>query len=113
VRKAIERCVGALFCWAAAGASQQQRKPGQDTLLTKDKRSSPPATRPVRKLQRGVRNLLLRSLIVLSFVAASCAYTCRDRIATYSYEMAPFLMPLDRDTERSPRTRVLADIAHR
>jgi hypothetical protein len=30
-----------------------------------------------------------------------------------SYEMAPFLMPLDRDTERSPRTRVLAGIARR
>ena len=27
--------------------------------------------------------------------------------------MAPFLMPLDRDTERSPRTRVLAVIARR
>jgi hypothetical protein len=30
-----------------------------------------------------------------------------------SYEMAPFLMPLDRDTERSPRTQVLAVIAQR
>jgi hypothetical protein len=33
--------------------------------------------------------------------------------ATTSYEMAPFLMPLDRDTERSPRTQVLAVIAQR
>jgi hypothetical protein len=30
-----------------------------------------------------------------------------------SYEMAPFLMTLDRDTERSPRTRVSAVIARR
>ena len=30
-----------------------------------------------------------------------------------SYEMTPFLMPLDRDTERSPRTRVSAVIARR
>ena len=29
------------------------------------------------------------------------------------YEMAPFLIPLDRDTARSPRTRVLAGIARR
>ena len=40
---------------------------------------SPPAARPVRKLQRGARNVLLRTLIVLSFVAASCAYACEDR----------------------------------
>jgi len=31
----------------------------------------------------------------------------------FSYEMAPFRMPLDRDTERSPRTRVLAVITRR
>jgi len=37
---------------------------------------------------------------------------CTDS-ATTSYEMAPFLMPLDRDTERSQRTRVLAVIARR
>ena len=37
---------------------------------------------------------------------------CTDS-ATTSYEMAPFLMPLDRDTARSPRTRVLAGIARR
>jgi hypothetical protein len=37
---------------------------------------SPPAARPVRKLQRGARNVLLRTLIVLSFVAASFAQTC-------------------------------------
>jgi hypothetical protein len=37
---------------------------------------------------------------------------CTDS-ATTSYEMAPFLMPLDRDTERSPRTQVLAVIAQR
>jgi hypothetical protein len=60
------------------------------TLLTKDKRSSPPAARPVRKLQRGARNLLLRSLIVLSFVAASCAehagnYACTTQ-AQCEYE---------------------------
>ncbi len=35
---------------------------------------------------------------------------CTDS-ATTSYEMAPFLMPLDRDTEHSPRTRVSAVIA--
>jgi hypothetical protein len=29
-----------------------------------------------------------------------------------SHEMAPFLMPLDRDTGRSQRTRVLASIMH-
>ena len=73
VRRAFKRCVGALCCLSVAGASQQQRKPGQDKLLTEDKSSSPPAARPVRKLQRGARNFLLRSLIVLSFVAASCA----------------------------------------
>ena len=37
---------------------------------------------------------------------------CTDS-ATTSYEMAPFRMPLDRDTERSPRTRVLAVITRR
>ena len=42
VRRAFKRCVGALCCWSAA--SQQQRKPGQDKLLTEDKSSSPPAT---------------------------------------------------------------------
>ncbi len=41
----------------------------------------------------------------------SCMWHRAESI--FSYEMAPFLMPLDRDTERSPRTRVLADIAHR
>ncbi len=71
VRKVLKRCVDALCFWSAAGVLQ--RKPGQDTPLTEAKSRSPPAVRPVRKLQRGARNLLLRSLIVLSFVAASCA----------------------------------------
>jgi hypothetical protein len=69
VHKAFKRCVGALCCWSAAGASQQQRKPGQDTAAT---RTTPPAARPASKLGV-IGTALLTGLAVLSLFVASCA----------------------------------------
>jgi hypothetical protein len=48
VRKAFKRCVGAMCCWSGAGASQQQRKQGQDTQAT---RPTPPAARPANDFE--------------------------------------------------------------
>ena len=69
VCKVLKRCADALCFWSAAGALQQQRKPGQDTLRTGAQIRSPPAARPVRKLGGAGKALLLAGLAV-----AGCAW---------------------------------------
>ena len=81
-----------------------------------------PLLRPSTRRDSRLSQACGRQLIKLTTGSEACGcetslrsgrrVPCTDS-ATTSYVMAPFLMPLDRDTERSPRTRVLADIAHR
>jgi hypothetical protein len=74
VCKVLKRCADALCFWSAAGALQQQRKSGQDTLRTGAQIRSPPAARPVRKLGGAGKALLLAGLVVLALEVAGCVW---------------------------------------
>ncbi len=74
VCKVLKRCADALCFWSAAGALQQQRKSGQDTLRTGAQIRSPPAARPVRKLGGAGKALLLAGLVVLALAVAGCPW---------------------------------------
>jgi hypothetical protein len=72
-RKVLKRCVDALCFWSAAAASQQQRKPGQDTLRTQTKILPPPSASPASRLG-GAGKALLAGLVVLALEVAGCVW---------------------------------------